>query len=192
MAKKTYRRLRQGDRIPETKPLIYKTSDGYICYRWTVSDTEYVEALEHRIVAGIVDGRHVHHINRNRSDNSPENLEIVTSPEHHRRHRRINDDEVAALYLRGLTQPQIAQRLGVNSGSVSRSLARRGVRVISGERQAAPVDHDEILRLHRKGVRTRRIADMLGISTSPVKRTLRLYGESPHPTGRPSKRPSKP
>lgn len=51
-------------------------------------------AYEHRIVASEKIGRllarkdHVHHINGVKSDNRPENLEVVSSQEHRKRHRK--------------------------------------------------------------------------------------------------------
>jgi hypothetical protein len=50
---------------------------------------------EHRLVAERMLGRrigrheHVHHINGDKRDNRPENLEVVDAPTHRLRHRRI-------------------------------------------------------------------------------------------------------
>jgi len=71
-------------------------SNGYILVRVGVehpmADVRGY-AYEHRLIAQASAGRvlrddeHVHHINEDKSDNRPENLEIVTFAEHRLRHR---------------------------------------------------------------------------------------------------------
>lgn len=62
--------------------------DGYVQIK--VGIREY--QLEHRLVMGKIFGRkldideHVHHVNGDRADNRPENLEVLTSSEHAKLH----------------------------------------------------------------------------------------------------------
>lgn len=64
--------------------------DGYILL-WTPKG----ERLEHQIIAEEKIGRKllpdevVHHINGNRQDNSPENLEVMTQSQHMKRHLKM-------------------------------------------------------------------------------------------------------
>jgi len=73
-----------GEAHPKWKGGRYLTADGY----WMV----YVEAgkymLEHRIVAGVTDPNLVvHHKNHIKTDNRPENLEVMTRSEHAIEHK---------------------------------------------------------------------------------------------------------
>lgn len=81
---------------------------------------------EHRIVMERKLGRFlqrgelVHHINEDKLDNRPENLEVVRGSAHQVIHRSgITDAEVAALLRAGLTQEQIVAR-GVSGHRVCR------------------------------------------------------------------------
>lgn len=78
-----------GERDRQWKGGRYPRLDGYVIRRIDVGRVE----LEHRVVAAQMLGRPlasdeiVHHRNRNKSDNRPENLEIMTRREHIAAHR---------------------------------------------------------------------------------------------------------
>ncbi len=67
--------------------LRYLNGDGYVV-TWRRGRKE----LEHRVVAEeklgrhLAPGEHVHHLNRDRTDNRPENLEVLSHDDHSRQH----------------------------------------------------------------------------------------------------------
>jgi hypothetical protein len=98
-------------------------SDGYVLVYLpehpTAPKTGYV--YEHRVVVEAALGRYlrtdeiVHHLNEDRTDNRPENLEVVTKAwhqQHHMGRSGLSDSDVAAL---------------VRSGATYRALVKRGV-----------------------------------------------------------------
>lgn len=126
--RQSIRRLRDDEPLPSGEPERYKAGSGYVVLRWKVGVRSYVECLEHRAVAG----RHlpeVHHRNRMRDDNRPENLLPVTTLEHGEQHSTIKFDEAARLYASGWSLVALARRYGVHYVSVLRFLKKRGVAI---------------------------------------------------------------
>lgn len=78
---------RPQQRIHNGKPVLL-TPDGYVKVWEPSRPPRRRWVLEHRLVMERILGRslrpeeHVHHLNRDRSDNSPENLQLVGSSEH--------------------------------------------------------------------------------------------------------------
>lgn len=120
------RRLTTAEAIPTSEPHRYKQRAGYIILRWKVGVRSYVEALEHRVVAGFV-GDHVHHENGRKDDNRPDNLVPLSAREHSAAHSRVNMAEAVRLYREGWSLPRLAARYGVGNVTVMRSLKLRGV-----------------------------------------------------------------
>jgi hypothetical protein len=81
------RTLKHGDSIPTVEPRKYLNRRGYVRLRWLVGANDYVEAYEHRVVMGLPeDSVQVHHVNGVKTDNRPENLQLLTLTEHRRLH----------------------------------------------------------------------------------------------------------
>lgn len=132
------RQLRAGEAVPKGDPARYLSGHGYVRLRWK-TETEYVEVYEHRVHGGrVTKAEEVHHVNRNRSDNSPENLMPMTVVEHKNAHRPDWWTVAAELYLSGLSMKQVGDRLGRDSGTVYRGLKRMGIATRSEKRIAIP------------------------------------------------------
>ena len=170
------RRLRDDEPLPPHEPKRYHRANGYVILRWRVGVEEYVEVYEHRIIAGRPVGKHVHHINRNRADNRPENLKRVTSKEHGAEHVSFDLAEACRLYELGWTLHQLSRRYGVHHVTVLRALKARGVQMRPAVRPVIPVDEQQVITLFQQGLGIRTIAAALGRGTEPVYRVMRTCG----------------
>jgi HNH endonuclease len=82
---------------------------------------------------------HVHHVNRDRSDNRPENLRPLSAAEHHAVHGGCPWAEQAAqMYLRGSSTYEIGREVGRNPATVYRRLVQMGVPMRKDARVAVP------------------------------------------------------
>jgi hypothetical protein len=180
------RSLGPDEPIPEGEPRRYPNGRGYIRLRWRVGPGEYVECYEHRVIAGRPPGRQVHHRNRDRGDNDPTNLAPLTTAEHGREHRVIDDAEVVRLYDEGLGYKPIAALLGHHPASVLRAHRRAGGRSRSiSEAKRVQVDDDRLRALHATpGFRVPQIAEALDVGQAVVRRRMRELGLPPFPPGR--------
>lgn len=186
MSRSTARLLRPGDPIPKGEPRRYRSDHGYIRLFWYVGPKEWVWCYEHRLVAGLPEGREVHHRNHVRDDNSETNLQVVTDAEHGEEHRRIDHAEAARLYMLGVGTPEIAKRLGFTSQAVNRALRRYGVTIRPGgvaRRLRLGIDELDVARRLRSGEYPETIARLLGVSANPIRRIQRLHGIPSNPTG---------
>lgn len=172
------RRLRDDEPIPAAPPRRYLSDAGYMRLRWRIAPGQYVEEYEHRVVAGRPTGASVHHINGVRDDNRPENLRVVTDMEHGFEHRRIDDEQVAALYLSGMSTIDVGKTLGCHSSAVSRSLKRSGTptRSISDALLLRRPLGDDIRELRSEGKTQAEIAEILGVGRSSVQIWWRKLG----------------
>ncbi len=184
------RRLRPGEAVPDGEPRRYQSQQGYIQLRWRVAPKLLVETYEHRVRDGfVVDAEHVHHRNHDPADNRPVNLQPMTALEHAELHaddRRAPWHAIARMYEDGLTQPQIAERLGCNNATVSRALKRVGVKA-RPTRARYPLPSEPVVRSAYASVHSApELAKALGIAVNTARVALRTYGLPPFPPGRPS------
>lgn len=181
------RSLRPGESPPPTEPKRYPNSSGYIRLRWRVGPGEYVEAYEHRVIAGEPVGQ-VHHRDHDKTNNDPSNLEVLTPADHARLHHMRHDaDEMVRLYADGMSTPQVAAVLGCDAATVYRALVRNGVKPRSlSESQRVEVDDERLTAMHEAGARSTAIAAKLGVSRGKVQTRVHELGLTPHPCGRPS------
>jgi len=83
-----YRMLQPGEAIPSWEPKRKRDQQGYVVLVWRVGSYSYVMVREHRLMAQADYGMHVHHVNGQRDDNRPENLQVLSPSEHIKWHRR--------------------------------------------------------------------------------------------------------
>lgn len=162
--------------IPSAQPRRYKTRDGYVLLRWKVGPREYVEALEHRVQDGqVVTAENMHHINGDRTDNRPENLQSLTASAHSIEHHEIDRAEVARLYQSGLSTTEVAERVGTFPGNVSRMLAQVGVPARSTRRWTDEQEGQIAADLRRLGTSGLVLA-LWPMSRSTLSRIAREHG----------------
>lgn len=126
------RRLGHGEVPPVgIKPCRFTNDTGYVVLRWKIGVRNYVEVSEHRLIAGLPPPDvHVHHRNGDKTDNRPENLELLTLPQHSKRHRPVIDIDIKrakSLYASGLSFAAVAEAMGLRISKVQRALVVDGV-----------------------------------------------------------------
>jgi len=108
----------------------HKNKKGYI-----LSFAGAIHTKEHRRIMSEVLGRpllateDVHHINGNKSDNRPDNLEVIDHREHGLQHNptKWNIETAVKLLSEGMSQTKVAARVGVSRQCMMQSLRRRGL-----------------------------------------------------------------
>lgn len=104
--------------------------------------------------------------------------------------RRIDYSRAIALYRQGMTQTEVAKKVGCNSATLSRYF--RSVGIPTPPPAAKPLDADEVIRRYENLEGYVHIATDLGVSTVRVKNLLESRGivrrGSGHPKGRPGKK----
>ncbi|NUS00404.1 MAG: hypothetical protein HOV67_34710, partial [Kribbellaceae bacterium] len=174
------RQLRPGEAVPDTQPRRYGSGQGYIRLRWKVGTRQYVETYEHRVVDGhVTTAEHVHHRNRVRDDNRPENLEHLTAEEHGEEHRAESLERaqrMAARYEAGRTIPQLAREFELDTSTVCRRLADLGVSTRTMSDYAKPIDEKQVLAEYAKGRGYKAIGRELGVSLARVRAVVERSG----------------
>lgn len=174
-------------------PARNQTSQGYI--RVHIPEHPMAHAYgwvyEHRMVAydlGWIqpgDGRHVHHKNHDRTDNRPENLEVLSHVAHAREHRTTDRPRALALYAAGLSTIAVAADLGTFPGNLSRILAEEGVPARKVDRRLK-LDDDLVERMVLFGIPVKKIAEHFGCSCLVIHRIKAERRLPSRPVGRPA------
>lgn len=184
------RQLRSGEHIPVGKPGRYlNKSNGYVRLRWTIAPRTRVEVYEHRVdPEGVVVDGVVHHEDRDRANNSPDNLHVHPDVVSHMKEHRADDAQIAAMYREGLTTTQIAARLGICDSTAYRSLVRQGesIRPVKEQlKKNLPVE--EICSRYNSGESLSKLATAFEVSTGAIQRRLAEGGVTARKCGRPKK-----
>jgi DNA-binding CsgD family transcriptional regulator len=158
----TIRALRDDEELPPIEPHRYLNAAGYVRLRWLVGPDKYVEAYEHRVVAGRPIGLEVHHRNRVKTDNRPENLQSLTKAEHATLHQAEDAAKHAAtLAARGGFRSRGAQEKAARAQARRNELTQRALRMRA---------------LYESGLSTTQIGAAVGIDSSNVSIHLRRVG----------------
>lgn len=185
------RGLRRGEQIPEGDPRRYVAGHGYVRCRWRVARGQYVEAYEHRIdweSRRVSMAENVHHKNRDPGDNSPGNLVALTTAEHGRGHRRVDDGLAVTLYLEGRTTSQVARLVGCDVGHLSRVLARQGVPARPTSHYHEQRSEQDVRVAVEQSSSSVEVGRRLGVSKITARRLMREYGLPAFTPGRPRDR----
>lgn len=194
MTKNTIRSLARGEAPPSLEPRRYKQKRGYIVLRWKTGPGMYVETYEHRLKVGLTggDGTHVHHRNGTKSDNNPDNLEILTPSQHGNEHRVYPVAVARRLRAGGMSLVQVAAAMGTDSSVISRILRTSGGDPIDPLNKGSQlrVDTALVLTLFGLGASPTIISGLLGLRTaSAIRRIIARAGLPSMRAGRPTGTP---
>jgi len=174
------RQLRPGEAVPADEPRRYRSGHGYIRLRWLVGPRQYVETYEHRVVDGYVTtAEHVHHKNHVKHDNRPGNLAHLTAADHALAHSDELEplrDRAVTLYQTGHSTTEVGRILGVNHGTVSRWIGRKGKKARTRARYVSPLDMRTILRRYQSGEGYASLARSAGVSTGRMRSLISQAG----------------
>lgn len=173
--------MKYGDPIPNGKPYRRIDTVGYVMLRWFVPPDTYVVVREHRLVAGLPDPKRfqVHHINGIKTDNRPENLQVVTAAEHRMLHSKFNLQEAISRYHAGESMSDIAKALDSHAGNVSRHLRKAGVVVrptCGPTHHLARLTWEDVDAIRATRSNQKALARQYGVSVTTIQAVL--YGQS--------------
>lgn len=161
----------------------YSQSSGYIREHRLVMEVE----LQRYLTADEI----IHHKNRDKSDNRPENLEVVDMAEHRRIHNiedRIYESKydlelIRELYLEGYSTRKIAEMIGIGKSTVGYYVRKWGISRtgLSGsvhlnnplnERKITDHEIETINMLRKSGMTVKEIENKVGYSRDTIYRYM--------------------
>lgn len=115
-----------GERGVTTKARPRLAAHGYVLVGHEYEHRRVAEAMLGRQLHA---GEHVHHKNHDKTDNRPENLEVLSESEHHLLHSVAKwtptmDTELLALLAEGYSSESAALQLGVTMSAVNNRVRR--------------------------------------------------------------------
>ena len=163
----------------------YAQSSGYIREHRLVMEVE----LQRYLTADEI----IHHKNRDKSDNRPENLEVVDMAEHRRIHNiedRIYESKydlelIRELYLEGYSTRKIAEMIGIGKSTVGYYVRKWGIsrtelsgdvhryaHLVKNEREITDEEIEVINLMRSQGCKIKEIEDRIGYSKSTIYKYL--------------------
>ena len=139
--RRSVRTLAPGETLPAGEPLRRIAQHGYVELRWKVDTRSYVRIYEHQVTNGrVTTAEQVHHVNRVKHDNRPENLRHLSEAEHAAEHNDVAWwAEADRLYTAGLGTYRIARIVGRHPVTVWRGLVKFGTRLRRNDPATAPI-----------------------------------------------------
>jgi Mor family transcriptional regulator len=191
--KTTIRQLKPGEPLPPGPPKRYKAGHGYIRLRWKIAPRQYVETYEHRLDGDhVTTAEHVHHKNRRRDDNRPDNLKPLSAAEHAEHHteeyhRRAH--RMAKLYEEGWSTVELSRKFRISTTCVYRRLVDVGVTMRSAEERRAEVPPEQAAEMYMAGRSITSLARQYRMDSGRITKLIRAGGGVIRKPGRPKAHP---
>lgn len=145
------------------------------------------QQLEHRVIAAkawgeeAIRGKVVHHKDEQGLHNDPCNFEVLTRPEHRRRHMglrkwSISIEDAVKLRDERQTLAEIAARAGVTPSAVRLAFLRRGISTRDARHGTTQWPLEEAVTMWGAGARVSAIARAMGVAGPTVKKALAKLG----------------
>lgn len=144
------------------------------------------EIIERLIGRPLRSNEIVHHIDEDKTNNNPENLEIVTKSEHGLIHSSVNAwfEEASLLAKEGLTIPEIALKMEKSRKQIWNALKTRGIsvrRAPNSVRKPIKIDFKELVSLFNKGFSLRSLERRFGVPRGRLSYEIRrIMDEEDH------------
>lgn len=149
----------------------------------------------HRILAealfGSIDGYNIHHKDGNHYNNTPNNIELLTTSKHNSHHQsirykydaKINDDILIQQYLSGLNKDQLAKMYKCDGSTIATRLERNNIKLRTQSESLIMKRSDEFYQirqecrnLYEQGFTCVELADYFRVDSTTVLDWIRWGG----------------